>query len=406
MVWRRIVGQSAGFLPSVGTACILSHHTTDSETILLNKMLATGRGSGVEGVGGLETGENRALQVLKGNEVLRVHLAAQAQPGAKVSGEMEGQWDSRGLQVHLQDHHVGEGKRQISERYAGPAALVTTPMRQDMDQAKAGTHGFGPILPGCKVIMRLTKDWLLGLPGPTLPAQHVIEVCKRVVMEQMSTFANSVKRTCAAVCPLYGDVPMGAPGPPGQKGPPGPPPSKMLTYCVVLRGKRRKAEVFGSVGWNENIQSFHIPASTNRSLSVSLKKDRSGDGMGVEGMGGEERRREQKKGQERRAVAQHTVVQGILGQMVWTERSDSRDSMVRQVTQEGKEHQVIKENKGTRELKAMAYLATWETKGPRVNEEDQEELLMDNLVVRVSGVMWAGLGCQVTRDCLGCLVSA
>ena len=37
----------------------------------------------------------------------------------------------------------------------------------------------------------------------------------------MSTFANSVKRTCAAVCPLYGDVPMGAPGPPGQKGPPG-----------------------------------------------------------------------------------------------------------------------------------------------------------------------------------------
>lgn len=39
----------------------------------------------------------------------------------------------------------------------------------------------------------------------------------------MSAFANSVKRTCAAVCPLYGDVPMGAPGPPGSKGPPGPP---------------------------------------------------------------------------------------------------------------------------------------------------------------------------------------
>lgn len=39
----------------------------------------------------------------------------------------------------------------------------------------------------------------------------------------MSTFANSVKRTCAAVCPLYGEVPMGAPGPPGKKGLPGPP---------------------------------------------------------------------------------------------------------------------------------------------------------------------------------------
>uniref|UniRef100_A0A8C8EU26 Zmp:0000000760 n=1 Tax=Oncorhynchus tshawytscha TaxID=74940 RepID=A0A8C8EU26_ONCTS len=59
--------------------------------------------------------------------------------------------------------------------------------------------------------------------GPTLPSQHVIEVCKRVVLEQMSTFANSVKRTCAAVCPLYGDVPLGAPGPTGQKGTPGPP---------------------------------------------------------------------------------------------------------------------------------------------------------------------------------------
>lgn len=45
----------------------------------------------------------------------------------------------------------------------------------------------------------------------------------------MSAFANSVKRTCAAVCPLYGDVPMGAPGPPGQKGSQGPPVSLWLT---------------------------------------------------------------------------------------------------------------------------------------------------------------------------------
>ncbi|RXN27312.1 collagen alpha-1(IX) chain-like protein [Labeo rohita] len=74
-----------------------------------------------------------------------------------------------------------------------------------------------------------------GPPGPTLPAQHVIEVCKRVVLEQMSTFANSVKRTCAAVCPLYGDVPMGAPGPPGPKGPPGPPVSYPPPRRVTLK---------------------------------------------------------------------------------------------------------------------------------------------------------------------------
>lgn len=62
----------------------------------------------------------------------------------------------------------------------------------------------------------------------------MIEVCKKVVLEQMSTFANSVKRTCAAVCPLYGDVPMGAPGPPGQKGPPGPPVSLSLGFQLNM----------------------------------------------------------------------------------------------------------------------------------------------------------------------------
>lgn len=69
--------------------------------------------------------------------------------------------------------------------------------------------------------------------GLSLPAQHVIEVCEKVFREQLSNFANTVKRTCAAVCPLYGDVPMGAPGPPGQKGPPGPPVS--LTVWVRCR---------------------------------------------------------------------------------------------------------------------------------------------------------------------------
>ena len=91
----------------------------------------------------------------------------------------------------------------------------------------------GPVPFQCSLIPVLRSGprpalcWQLGshslTQGPSLPAQHVIEVCKQVVLEQMSTFANSVKRTCAAVCPLYGDVPMGAPGPPGQKGPPGAP---------------------------------------------------------------------------------------------------------------------------------------------------------------------------------------
>ena len=79
--------------------------------------------------------------------------------------------------------------------------------------------------------------------GPTLPAQHVIEVCKKIVLEQMSTFANSVKRTCAAVCPLYGDVPMGAPGPPGQTGPPGPPVSfyNFDVHCLRFTSQHQQS---------------------------------------------------------------------------------------------------------------------------------------------------------------------
>ncbi|RXM36144.1 Collagen alpha-2(VI) chain [Acipenser ruthenus] len=62
-----------------------------------------------------------------------------------------------------------------------------------------------------------------GPPGPTFPAEHVIEVCQRVVLEQMSVYANVVRRKCASACPLYGDVPMGPPGPQGLNGEPGPP---------------------------------------------------------------------------------------------------------------------------------------------------------------------------------------
>ncbi|KAM9316592.1 uncharacterized protein PAF06_007638 [Gastrophryne carolinensis] len=62
-----------------------------------------------------------------------------------------------------------------------------------------------------------------GQKGPMFPASHVIEVCQKIVLEQMSSFAQSVRRQCASVCPLYGDVPMGAPGPVGLPGPTGQP---------------------------------------------------------------------------------------------------------------------------------------------------------------------------------------
>lgn len=84
------------------------------------------------------------------------------------------------------------------------------------------------------------NDVTLVPQGPSLAAQHVIEVCQKVFREQLSTFANSVKRTCAAVCPLYGDVPMGAPGPPGKKGPPGPP----VSWFWVDSGATRAWDLF------------------------------------------------------------------------------------------------------------------------------------------------------------------
>uniref|UniRef100_A0A3B3XJL4 Thrombospondin-like N-terminal domain-containing protein n=1 Tax=Poecilia mexicana TaxID=48701 RepID=A0A3B3XJL4_9TELE len=129
------------------------------------------------------------------------HVGVPGKPGIKVKhpltiGERVGDRGEPGAQG-------GRGKR-------GPAGLPgrSGPVGGKGIRGEGGPDGF---------------QGLPGPPGPTLPAEHVIEVCKKVVLEQMSTFANSVKRTCAAVCPLYGDVPMGAPGPPGQKGPTGPP---------------------------------------------------------------------------------------------------------------------------------------------------------------------------------------
>lgn len=89
--------------------------------------------------------------------------------------------------------------------------------------------------------------------GPSLPAQHVVEVCEKVFREQLSSFANTVKRTCAAVCPLYGDVPLGAPGPPGQKGLPGPPVSLMVWVCGRYNSDVwiKTADVFVSISSSE-----------------------------------------------------------------------------------------------------------------------------------------------------------
>lgn len=72
----------------------------------------------------------------------------------------------------------------------------------------------------------------------------------------MSTFANSVKRTCAAVCPLYGDVPMGAPGPPGPKGPPGSPVS-VTQWFYRFSTVRKLTDLMSQDAWFK----FHLTSS-------------------------------------------------------------------------------------------------------------------------------------------------
>lgn len=73
----------------------------------------------------------------------------------------------------------------------------------------------------CRIFYFSDCSHVLLMQGLPFPAAHVIEVCKRIVLEQMSMFANSVGRKCASMCPLYGDVPMGPPGPVGLPGPSG-----------------------------------------------------------------------------------------------------------------------------------------------------------------------------------------
>uniref|UniRef100_S4RWH4 VWFA domain-containing protein n=1 Tax=Petromyzon marinus TaxID=7757 RepID=S4RWH4_PETMA len=51
---------------------------------------------------------------------------------------------------------------------------------------------------------------------------HVIEVCKRLVLEQMSLYSNAMRRKCGSACPSGESAVLGPPGPQGMPGLPGP----------------------------------------------------------------------------------------------------------------------------------------------------------------------------------------
>lgn len=76
----------------------------------------------------------------------------------------------------------------------------------------------------------------------------------------------------------------------------------------------------------------------------------------------------------------HLDLQVILALMVLKEKSGSRDSTENPVTKEDRAHQVTGENQETRELKAMAFLATLENRDQRVSVGDLVRHLMGNQV--------------------------
>nr|XP_032808689.1 collagen alpha-1(XXII) chain-like [Petromyzon marinus] len=61
-----------------------------------------------------------------------------------------------------------------------------------------------------------------GRQGPPLSGAHVIEVCKRLVLEQMSLYSNAMRRKCGSACPSGESAVLGPPGPQGMPGLPGP----------------------------------------------------------------------------------------------------------------------------------------------------------------------------------------
>nr|XP_053323261.1 collagen alpha-1(IX) chain-like [Spea bombifrons] len=60
-----------------------------------------------------------------------------------------------------------------------------------------------------------------GLPGPLgpdMPDNIVYELCRKVVIEQMSRYAASIRGKCASACPTANVSLIGPPGPPGAPG--------------------------------------------------------------------------------------------------------------------------------------------------------------------------------------------
>lgn len=58
----------------------------------------------------------------------------------------------------------------------------------------------------------------LKLQGLPFPATHVKGLCKRIFLEQILPFADSLRKKCASTYPLCGNV---SPGSPGHQGIPG-----------------------------------------------------------------------------------------------------------------------------------------------------------------------------------------